>query len=168
MVFTSFHCTLIMSWYTHLFMVHASVHDTRIIPVVHATFSWPHIMSCSSADHVRTISSLRRSNECTVRRGIQSLPSTTLVQKSWAASATWGSAKPPGGAKAQHLTLKCMSTFNAYKKKKKKKRRRRRKKIESSGKPVIVHPLGRSLINADKYRFFFASQEGVPCEWLVV
>lgn len=36
----------------------------------------------------RTISSLRRSKECTVRRGIQSLPRNTLVQNSWAASAT--------------------------------------------------------------------------------
>lgn len=53
----------------------------------------------------QTISSLRRSKECTVRRGIQSLPSKTLVQNSLAASATWGSARPPGGAKAQHFTL---------------------------------------------------------------
>ena len=65
------------------------------------------------SDHVRTISSLRRSNECTVSRGIQSLPSTTLVQNSWAASATWGSARPPGGAKAQHFTLQCMTALTA-------------------------------------------------------
>jgi len=155
--------------HTHQVVVHtyvhdASLHDTRIMAVVHAPFSWHtcHVMQqirlmCRVAvfnklvpphttplhkslffffssffsffpffpflfrfvsflflsQHVRTISSLRRSNECTVRRGIQSLPSTTLVQNSCAASATWGSAKPPGGAKAQHLTLQCMTTFTA-------------------------------------------------------
>lgn len=65
--------------------------------------SWAQIKG--SKLRAQTISSLRRSKECTVSRGIQSLPSKTLVQNSLAASATWGSARPPGGAKAQHFTL---------------------------------------------------------------
>ena len=55
--------------------------------------------------YVLTISSLSLAKEPTVRRGIQSLPNTTLVQNSWAASAMWGSATPPGGENAQHFTL---------------------------------------------------------------
>jgi len=101
------------------------------------------------------------------------LPSTTLVQNSCAALATWGSAKPPGGAKAQHFTLQCMTAFNAWeekkrrrrrkkkkkrRRKKKKKRRRRKKKTKqgSSRKPDVVHPLGISFIDAKQRRLFFA------------
>ena len=47
-----------------------------------------------------TISSRRRSKLRRVRRGIQSLPSTTLVAKSCTASAKEGPARPPGGSKA--------------------------------------------------------------------
>ena len=52
-----------------------------------------------------TISSRRRSKLLTVSRGIQSFPKNTLVQNSWAARLTFRSARPPGGEKAQHLTL---------------------------------------------------------------
>ena len=102
---------------------------------------------------MRTISSLRRSNECTVSRGIQSLPSTTLVQNSWAASATWGSARPPGGAKAQHFTLQCMTALTAVDDQggeeeegggEEEEEEEEEEAAGASGKPEIVHPLGLS------------------------
>lgn len=63
-----------------------------------------------------TISSLKCSKLPSVSRGIQSLPRATVVQKDFAASATDGSARPPGGLNAQQKTfLKYFLTYNATK-----------------------------------------------------
>lgn len=62
----------------------------------------------------RTISSRNCSKLASVRRGIQSLPSTTVVQNDRAASATDGSASPPGGLNAQQKTFwKKLRTYSA-------------------------------------------------------